>query len=78
MPRPYVLSHAREWFSVIFPGRDSQSSISSPCQGLDHVLVSVIAFSLICVGEIGLEPTTSAMSKQCSNQLSYPPEGLSL
>lgn len=30
------------------------------------------------VGEIGLEPTTSAMSKQCSNQLSYPPEGLTL
>jgi hypothetical protein len=26
------------------------------------------------VGGIGLEPTTSAMSKQCSNQLSYPPE----
>jgi hypothetical protein len=25
------------------------------------------------VGGIGLEPTTSAMSKQCSNQLSYPP-----
>ncbi len=23
-----------------------------------------------CVGGIGLEPTTSAMSKQCSNQLS--------
>ena len=30
------------------------------------------------MGEIGLEPTTSAMSKQCSNQLSYPPEGLTL
>ena len=30
------------------------------------------------VGEIGLEPTTSAMSKQCSNQLSYPPERLTL
>ena len=26
------------------------------------------------MGGIGLEPTTSAMSKQCSNQLSYPPE----
>ena len=26
------------------------------------------------VGETGLEPATSAMSKQCSNQLSYPPE----
>ena len=26
------------------------------------------------VGGIGLEPTTSAMSTQCSNQLSYPPE----
>ena len=38
------LGYAREWFSVIFPGRDSQSSISSPCEGLDHVLVSVIAF----------------------------------
>jgi hypothetical protein len=25
------------------------------------------------VGETGLEPATSAMSKQCSNQLSYPP-----
>ncbi len=25
------------------------------------------------VGGIGLEPTTFAMSKQCSNQLSYPP-----
>jgi hypothetical protein len=25
-----------------------------------------------------VEPTTSAMSKQCSNQLSYPPEGLTL
>src|SRR5258706_15837326 len=31
-----------------------------------------------CVGETGLEPATSAMSKQCSNQLSYPPEGLTL
>jgi hypothetical protein len=41
---PHVLPHAREWFSVIFPGRNSQSSISSPCQGPDHVLVSVIAF----------------------------------
>ena len=30
------------------------------------------------VGETGLEPATSAMSKQCSNQLSYPPEGLTL
>ena len=30
------------------------------------------------VGGIGLEPTTSAMSTQCSNQLSYPPEGLTL
>ena len=30
------------------------------------------------MGGIGLEPTTSAMSKQCSNQLSYPPEGLTL
>ena len=30
------------------------------------------------VGETGLEPATSAMSKQCSNQLSYPPEGLVL
>ena len=38
------LFHAREWFSVIFPGRDSQSSISSPWQGLDHILVSVNAF----------------------------------
>ena len=75
---PHVQPYAHEWFSVIFPGRDSQSPISSPCQGLDHLLVSVIAFSLICVGEIGLEPTTSAMSKQCSNQLSYPPEGLTL
>jgi hypothetical protein len=28
---------------------------------------------LSSVGGIGLEPTTSAMSKQCSNQLSYPP-----
>ena len=28
---------------------------------------------LLSVGGIGLEPTTSAMSKQCSNQLSYPP-----
>jgi hypothetical protein len=27
-----------------------------------------------CVGETGLEPATSAMSTQCSNQLSYPPE----
>ena len=27
------------------------------------------------MGGIGLEPTTSAMSKQCSNQLSYPPNG---
>lgn len=26
------------------------------------------------VGEIGLEPTTFAMSTRCSNQLSYPPE----
>jgi hypothetical protein len=26
------------------------------------------------VGGIGLEPTTFAMSTQCSNQLSYPPE----
>jgi hypothetical protein len=26
------------------------------------------------VGETGLEPATSAMSKQCSNQLSYPPK----
>ena len=25
------------------------------------------------MGETGLEPATSAMSKQCSNQLSYPP-----
>jgi hypothetical protein len=25
------------------------------------------------VGGIGLEPTTFAMSTQCSNQLSYPP-----
>src|SRR5512141_2288278 len=25
------------------------------------------------VGETGLEPATSAMSTQCSNQLSYPP-----
>ena len=29
---------------------------------------------LLLVGGIGLEPTTSAMSKQCSNQLSYPPQ----
>ena len=29
---------------------------------------------LLSVGGIGLEPTTSAMSKQCSNQLSYPPD----
>ena len=41
---PHIQFYAREWFSVIFPGRDSQSSISSPCQGLDHVLVSVSAF----------------------------------
>ena len=27
----------------------------------------------LLVGETGLEPATSAMSKQCSNQLSYPP-----
>jgi hypothetical protein len=27
----------------------------------------------LSVGETGLEPATSAMSKQCSNQLSYPP-----
>lgn len=31
---------------------------------------------LLFVGEIGLEPTTFAMSTRCSNQLSYPPEGL--
>lgn len=30
------------------------------------------------VDGIGLEPTTSAMSTQCSNQLSYPSEGLPL
>ena len=32
---------------MIFPGRDSQSGISSPCQGLDHVLVSVKAFDMV-------------------------------
>jgi hypothetical protein len=30
------------------------------------------------VGEIGLEPTTSAMSTRCSNQLSYPPERMDI
>jgi hypothetical protein len=30
------------------------------------------------VGETGLEPATSSMSTMCSNQLSYPPEGLTL
>src|SRR5687768_5690389 len=38
----------------------------------------LIANSYQPVGGIGLEPTTSAMSTQCSNQLSYPPEGLPL
>ncbi len=33
---------------------------------------------LFLVGETGLEPATSAMSKQCSNQLSYPPERATL
>lgn len=31
-------------------------------------------YVLISVGGIGLEPTTFAMSTQCSNQLSYPPD----
>ena len=30
------------------------------------------------VGETGLEPATSSMSTMCSNQLSYPPERLTL
>jgi hypothetical protein len=30
------------------------------------------------MGETGLEPATSRMSSVCSNQLSYPPEGLTL
>ncbi len=30
------------------------------------------------VDGIGLEPTTSSMSTMCSNQLSYPSEGLAL
>jgi hypothetical protein len=85
MLRPYVQTDARGWFSVDIPGKDSQSYASSPCQEADHLLVPVIAFYLILVylstytvGETGLEPATSAMSKQCSNQLSYPPEGFVL
>jgi hypothetical protein len=53
-------------------GRDSQSTIPSPCRLQGPVTRPGLGVS-ICVGGIGLEPTTSAMSKQCSNQLSYPP-----
>src|SRR5687768_16586850 len=56
----------------------SQSGTRSLCQENFHLLVSVNTFRYFSVGGIGLEPTTSAMSTQCSNQLSYPPEGLPL
>ncbi len=75
-----VLHPARGWFSALPAGEDSQSTVCSPCRPARRVLVPVKAFlyswSLTGdpVGGIGLEPTTSAMSKQCSNQLSYPPD----
>ena len=65
--------HARRWFSAVDAGSGSQSLAVSPCQLPGCVLVPVIAVFGYCVGGIGLEPTTFAMSTQCSNQLSYPP-----
>ena len=64
--------HAREWFWAVEAGTGSQSLACSPCQLPGRLLVPVNAL-IICVGGIGLEPTTFAMSTQCSNQLSYPP-----
>ena len=46
--------------------------VDSPC--LERTWCTLPGLRFIAVGGIGLEPTTFAMSTQCSNQLSYPPE----
>jgi hypothetical protein len=65
---------ARGGFSTEFAGAGSQpAAMLSLSAHLPITRPGRCVYS-IQVGETGLEPATSAMSTQCSNQLSYPPD----
>ena len=66
---------ARRWFSraVAQAGLSAYAPASLCVAGPVLVRVYTILTDANLVGEIGLEPTTSAMSTLRSNQLSYPP-----
>jgi hypothetical protein len=64
---------ARGWFSSALAGAGSQPSTMLSLSASRPITRPGRCVLLLQVGETGLEPATSAMSTQCSNQLSYPP-----